>query len=189
MKFVSHPLTVSSVYFGLHVVAQNNSNSSDTQCPRIIEDLTEGDVAFNATGTTALSLLRQDVWHLSMTFQFRLARNTTNVKDVSSMGEHAVFLSVPESLPGTTSGKEIELCYYEMDALNATSDSDSGESNDMDASCDGILSEECQEALRGAPRPHEGDCPDLDVEEACGRPIRLWTSMPFSCQLTTIRRG
>ncbi|RFN48877.1 hypothetical protein FIE12Z_6932 [Fusarium flagelliforme] len=179
MKLVSYLFTVSSVYFGFHVVAQNNSNSSDTQCPRIVEDLTEGDVNFNATGTTNLSLLEHDNWHLSMTFHFRLARNTTTVKDVSSMGEHAVFLSVPESLPGTTSGKEIELCYYEMDPVNATSDSDSGESNDMGASCDGILSEECQEALRGAPRPRDGDCPNLDIEEACGRPIRLWTNKPF----------
>jgi len=122
MKFVNHLLTVSSVYFGSPIVAQTNSSSSDTQCPRVIEDLAEGDVAFNATGTTPFSLLEQDEWHLSMTFQFRLARNTTTVKDVSSMGEHAVFLSVPESLPGTTSGKEIELCYYEMDPVNATSD-------------------------------------------------------------------
>ncbi|KAJ4115315.1 hypothetical protein NW768_011167 [Fusarium equiseti] len=180
MKFVSHLLAVSLAYFGFPVLAQKNSSSSDTQCPRIVEDLTEGDVAFNATGTTTLSLLEQDDWHLSMTFQFRLARNTTTVKDVSSMSNHAVFLSVPESLPRTTSGKEIELCYYEMDPVNATSDSGEGESNDSDTTCDGILSEECQEALRGAPRPHDGDCPDLDVKEACGRPIRLWTSKPFN---------
>ena len=179
MKFVSNFLAVSFVYFGFHVAAQNNSSSSDTQCPRIIEDLTEGDVSFNATGTTSFSLLDQDEWQLSMTFQFRLARNTTTVKDVSSLGEHAVFLSVPESFPETTRGKEIELCYYEMDPVNATSDSDSGDSNDSDATCDGILSEECQEALRSAPRPRDGDCPDVDVEEACGRPMRLWTSMCF----------
>jgi hypothetical protein len=90
-----------------------------------------------------------------------------------------VFLSGPESIPGTTNGNEMELCYYEMDALNATSDSE--ESNDIDASCDGILSEECQKALRGAPRPRDGECPSVDVEEACGRPIRLWTSMSFPC--------
>lgn len=180
MKFTSHLLTVSSsIYFGFPVVAQTNNDSSDTRCPRIVEDLNEGDGAFNATGTTTLSLPEQDDWHLSMTFHFRLARNTTAVKDVSSWGDHAAFLSVPESLLKTTSGQEIELCYYEMDALNATSDSTSAESNDIDASCDGILSEECQKALRDAPRPRDGDCPNLDVEEACGRPIRLWTSMSF----------
>jgi hypothetical protein len=86
MKFTSHLLTASSVYFGFPVLAQNNSSSSDSQCPPIIEDLTQGDVAFNATGTTALSLPEQDAWHLSLTFQFRLARDTSTVKDASSWG-------------------------------------------------------------------------------------------------------
>lgn len=174
MKFVSNFLAVSSVYFGFPVAAQNNSSSSDTQCSPVTEDLAEGNISFNATGTTTFSLLDQEEWHLSMTFRFRLARNTTTVKDVSSYGEPAMWLSVPESFPETTRGKEIELCYYEMDPVNATSDSESGDSN---ATCDGILSEECQEALRSAPRPRDGDCPDVDVKEACGRPIRLWTSM------------
>lgn len=179
MKFTSHLLAASSVYFGFPVLSQNNSSSSDTQCPRIIEDLNDDNAEFNATGTTTFSLLEQDDWQLSMTFQFHQARNTSTVKDVSSQGDRTLFLSVPESFPETPSGKEMELCYYEMDALNATSDS--GESDDNDASCNGILSDECQKALRGAPRPRGGKCPRVDIEEACGRVMRRWTSMYFPC--------
>ncbi|CAF3487333.1 unnamed protein product [Fusarium graminearum] len=178
MKFTSHLLAASSVYFGFPVLSQNNSSSSDTQCPRIIEDLNDDNAEFNATGTTTFSLLEQDDWQLSMTFQFHQARNTSTVKDVSSQGDRTLFLSVPESFPETPSGKEMELCYYEMDALNATSDS--GESDDNDASCNGILSDECQKALRGAPRPRGGKCPRVDIEEACGRVMRRWTSKPFN---------
>jgi hypothetical protein len=181
MKFTSHLPTAYSVYFGFLVQAQKNSSSSDSQCSKIIEDIGQGDVAFNATGTTTLSLLEQDDWHLSVTFQFRQARNTSIVNGLFYRGDRAVFLSVPESITETTVGNGIKLCYYEMDALNITSDS--GESNDNDTGCGGVLSEECQKALRSAQGPRDEKCRPADVEEACGRIIRRWTSMYFPCQL------
>jgi hypothetical protein len=178
MKFTSHLPTAYSVYFGFLVQAQKNSSSSDSQCSKIIEDIGQGDVAFNATGTTTLSLLEQDDWHLSVTFQFRQARNTSIVNGLFYRGDRAVFLSVPESITETTVGNGIKLCYYEMDALNITSDS--GESNDNDTGCGGVLSEECQKALRSAQGPRDEKCRPADVEEACGRIIRRWTSKPFN---------
>lgn len=154
------------------ILAQSKNNTYD-ECREIIRLVTEDEIHFNSTGSTSFDFSGQkDPWHLSMATFFHLARNTSEVRDVSSTGDRVVFLSVPQSLIGSTRGNNTEVCYYQMDPVNATSNAD----NDGE-SCNGILSEKCQEALRSAGGPINGLCPRLDIDDDCGKAIRLWTSM------------
>lgn len=84
-------------------------------------------------------------------------------------------LSVPRSLKESTRGNNTEVCHYQMDPVNATSNA--GDGDDAGASCNGVLSDKCQEALRRSGGPFNGLCPSMDIEEECGKPMRLWTCM------------
>ncbi|KEY74605.1 hypothetical protein S7711_05036 [Stachybotrys chartarum IBT 7711] len=153
-------------------LAQNNTDEAN--CPRAIEDLADDHLTFNSTGTTAVAFLGQDLWHLSLAYEFRLARNTSVVRDTSSWANQYTFLSVPESLFDSNDSDEFQICYYQLDGINATSDSDASDS------CNGVLSEECRDAILEAPLPTDGSCPSVTISNDCGGPARLWTSAPFN---------
>ncbi|KFA51402.1 hypothetical protein S40293_03280 [Stachybotrys chartarum IBT 40293] len=153
-------------------LAQNNTDEAN--CPRAIEDLADDDLTFNSTGTTAVAFLGQGLWHLSLAYEFRLARNTSVVRDTSSWANQYTFLSVPESLFDSNDSDEFQICYYQLDGINATSDSDAPDS------CNGVLSEECRDAILEAPLPTDGSCPSVTISNDCGGPARLWTSAPFN---------
>ncbi|UPL02995.1 hypothetical protein LCI18_013929 [Fusarium solani-melongenae] len=156
------------------ILARNKNDTYD-ECREIIRHVAEDDIYFNSTGSTSFNFPGQkDLWHLSMATFFHLARNTSQVRDVSSTGDRVVFLSVPQSLIGSVRGNNTEVCYYQMDPVNATSNADD------DESCNGILSEKCQEALLSAGGPANGLCPRLNIDDDCGKAMRLWTTKPLN---------
>lgn len=155
--------------FSWLVLAQNNTGEAN--CPQAIEDLVDDDLTFNSSGTTPVAFLGQDLWHLSLAYEFQLARNTSIVRDTSSWANQFAFLSVPESLFDSNDSDEFQICYYQLDGINATSDSDALDS------CDGVLSEECRDAILEAPLPIDGSCPSITISNDCGGPARLWTCL------------
>jgi hypothetical protein len=175
MLLASYFVFVLSALLMGQIVAQNSNDSFSGHCGRGLttaQDHIEDGTEFNATGSSTIALAGQETWQISVTFDFQLARSGT-IRDENSWAYRTIYLSAPASLFGSAEGNRTELCLYQMDALNATSNSPDDDS--AGPTCNGVISEECQEALLRAPAPTDGRCPRMDIEEECGRPMRLWT--------------
>ncbi|RSL58838.1 hypothetical protein CEP54_007571 [Fusarium duplospermum] len=159
-----------SVYMVLPVQAQ---------CPAPINKINDGNVTFNATGDTSITFVNKDSWHLSLTIEDSRRENTRYGSEWNTLQDLGVFLGVPESFVGTRDGNRTQVCTYRMEGQNATSDA---EDNSAKLSCNGILSEDCQKALRSVSAPKDGECPSApsNVAEACGQSINIWTSVPLN---------
>ncbi|RMJ14412.1 hypothetical protein CDV36_005913 [Fusarium kuroshium] len=149
------------------------------QCPAPIEKINAGNVTFNATGDTSVAFINKDPWHLSLTIEDSRRENTRYGSEWNTLQDLGVFLSVPESFIGTRDGNRTQVCTYRMEGQNATSDA---EDNSAKLSCNGILSEDCQNALRSVSAPKDGECPSApsNVAEACAESINIWTSVPLN---------
>ncbi|KAI8675922.1 hypothetical protein NCS57_00494900 [Fusarium keratoplasticum] len=149
------------------------------QCPTSVRKINDGNVTFNATGDTSVTFVEKDPWHLSLTIEDSRRENTRYGSEWNTLQDLGVFLSVPESFIGTRDGNRTQVCTYRMEGQNATSDV---EDNSAKLSCNGILSEDCQKALRSVSAPKDGECPSApsSVAEACGESINIWTSVPLN---------
>lgn len=128
-------------------------------CPAAAQALADGENIFNSTGETSFKLNSDsEPWHLVLAFRDERARNTIYGTEPTRQSVD-VILSVPESLPGSTEGSDTNLCIYRFSQQNGTA-------NDQ-ASCSGVLSDECIKALNNAPPAKDGACVTPDVS-ACG---------------------
>ncbi|KAI8665615.1 hypothetical protein LRP88_03881 [Fusarium phalaenopsidis] len=161
---------VASVYMVLPATAQ---------CPASVRKINDGNVTFNATGDTSVTFVDKDPWHLSLTIEDSRRENTRYGSEWDTLQDLGVFLSVPESFIGTRDGNRTQVCTYRMEGQNTTSDA---EDNSAKLSCNGILSEDCQRALRSVSAPKDGECPSApsSVAEACEESISIWTSIPLN---------
>ncbi|RSM04811.1 hypothetical protein CDV31_009902 [Fusarium ambrosium] len=152
---------------------------AQAQCPASIKKINDGNVTFNATGDTSVTFVNKDPWHLSLTIEDSRRENTRYGSEWNTLQELGVFLSVPESFIGTRDGNRTQVCTYRMEGQNATSEA---EDSSARLSCNGILSEDCQKALRSVSAPKDGECPSApsNVAEACGESINIWTSVPLN---------
>ncbi|RSL69562.1 hypothetical protein CEP53_002190 [Fusarium sp. AF-6] len=149
------------------------------QCPASINKINDGNVTFNATGDTSVTFFDKDPWHISLTIEDSRREKTRYGSKWNTLQDLGVFLSVPESFIGTRDGNRTQVCTYRMEGQNATSDA---ENSSARLSCNGILSEDCQKALRSVSAPKDGECPSApsNVAEACGELINIWTSVSLN---------
>ncbi|KAJ3460123.1 hypothetical protein MRS44_010990 [Fusarium solani] len=152
---------------------------ANAQCPASVRKINDGNVTFNATGDTSVTFVGKNPWHLSLTIEDSRRENTRYGSEWNTLQDLGVFLSVPESFIGTRDGNRTQVCTYRMEGQNATSDAGD---NSAKLSCNGILSEDCQKALRSVSAPKDGECPSApsNVAEACGESINIWTSVPLN---------
>ena len=174
--------------FATLTAAQNNT--SEAECHPTVQNLQQGIVTFNATGSAPMKSASFQDWHISIGMDYILARNTSIVRDVHSLGNQYMLLSLPESVVETMKeeGDGPQICYYQMDPRNATAEADD-DGEIPRGSCDGILSEECQEELRNAPMPDNDGCPRIDIGDVCGGPMRLWSCRCYLDPQLRSRRG
>jgi hypothetical protein len=152
--------------------AQNPSNSSLEGCPPQVQQVANGELPVNSTGSTAFSLGALDPWHLSLILSDHRAENAKYGR-WETLQELAVYLSVPESIVGTDEGNNTRFCAYVASGLNEASDAEPGE--DGSQSCNGVLSDECLRALRSARGPEEDGCPLLNVPNECNAAFSIST--------------
>lgn len=129
-------------------------------CPSDAHLIASGYNVFNSTGETSFRPKGQsDDWYLSMTFRDQRAKNAiyNRLPTSQSLG---VIVSVPGSFPKSTEGKQTGLCIYRFQQQNTTANGQ--------ASCSGILSDECIKALTSVPATSDGSCPVPVVSGACG---------------------
>ncbi|KAH7376667.1 hypothetical protein B0T11DRAFT_324550 [Plectosphaerella cucumerina] len=148
-------------------LAQGSSNSSTYNCPRALRSVAEGRASFNSTGTAPLRLGYEEQFYLTYALEDQRADNLWFGEDVT--GQYlGVYLSVPESFIGTRHANNTRFCMYMMPGRNATSD----DSEDDPASCAGILSDECYDAMLNATlraMPERDNCPPMEgLREHCG---------------------
>ncbi|KAF5660895.1 hypothetical protein FHETE_8746 [Fusarium heterosporum] len=141
-----------------------------------IRNIGKDDWLYNSTGTIPIQLTGQnDPWQITVT-----------VKDVRgpvlwhgdrrSSQELSIYLSVPESLVGSSKGNETFVCAYVMRGLNETATN----STIADDSCNGILSDDCIEEFKDAPVPDGGRCPEVTTSEECGQRFILKQQNPLN---------
>lgn len=130
-------------------------------CPAAAASIASNESVFNSTGETPFKLQegQSEDWYLALTFRDERKHNTIYGTDLTrqSLG---VIVSVPGSFPESTAGKQASICVYRLAQQNGTANEQ--------ASCSGIISAECIEALNNVPAPKDGSCPVPDVSGACG---------------------
>ncbi|OAA77276.1 hypothetical protein LEL_04099 [Akanthomyces lecanii RCEF 1005] len=129
-------------------------------CPRAARSIAENQSVFNSTGESSFKLPGQsDDWYLALTFRDEREQNALygTSQTRQTLG---VIVSVPESFPNSAAGKETSLCVYRLEQQSATANEQ--------ASCSGILSDECIKALNSVPAASDGSCPVPDISGACG---------------------
>ncbi|TQV92079.1 hypothetical protein IF1G_09151 [Cordyceps javanica] len=132
-------------------------------CPDAVRAIAENKNVFNSTGETSFRLQpgQPDDWYLALTFRDEREQNALygSSQNRQTLG---VIVSVPESLPGSDAGKQTSLCVYRLAQQDAAA-------NNEQASCSGVVSDECIKALNSVPAPSDGSsCPVPDISGACG---------------------
>ncbi|KAF4976015.1 hypothetical protein FZEAL_7271 [Fusarium zealandicum] len=128
-------------------------------CASVGPDISQDDVRFKSTGAILYEFPEQDPWHLSLALADIRTENLRFGPRVTSQ-DLGVLISIPES-PFTSQEGKTRHCGDE----------------DASSSYNGILSEECQEALRKVSPPIDGRFPRVDIADVCGQPIRMWNCM------------
>ncbi|WQF80619.1 hypothetical protein CDEST_05633 [Colletotrichum destructivum] len=144
--------------------AQASNTSSLDSCPQDIQSIANGRARYNSTGSTSFNLGQEDDWQLSYGLQDMRAENFRAGHWVT-MQYLSTFLSVPASFISSPRGSHTRICSYRMPGQNKTLDD---QAEGASGSCEGVLSDECIQALLRAPPPVEDDCPRIDPAEACG---------------------
>jgi hypothetical protein len=146
-----------------HVSAQTNSSYRD--CPVAIRNIATENWPYNSTGTLPIEIQGQDdPWQISVAVTDRRAPDLW-FGDRRSDQETNTYLSVPESLIGSSEGNETFVCLYMMPGVNETATN----ATEADGSCNGILSDECIEEFKEAPTSDGQKCPTVSASEKCGR--------------------
>lgn len=171
------PIQYSLVAFHLALPALAQYNID--QCTRLIDDYDNGNSTLNATGVESFRFPQQDDWYMSVTLEFMQARNTSTVRDLNSLARRNVFLSVPESFAGSLEANGTDLCFYGvLKGVNATA-SDDGHS------CNGVLSQQCLDAMSNASHSTGSRCPRIELPDECEITIG-WTCMLIAFPLETM---
>ncbi|KAF5001082.1 hypothetical protein FGRMN_1276 [Fusarium graminum] len=162
--------------FAGHGLAQNNDSSSYDDCPESIQNIGKDNWLYNSTGTIPIELTGQDdPWQITATIK-DVRDPVLWYGDRRSSQELSIYLSVLESLVGSSKGNETFVCAYVMRGLNETATN----STNADDSCSGILSNECIEEFKDAPVSDGGKCPEVSVSEECGQRLILKQRNPLN---------
>ncbi|KAJ3494988.1 hypothetical protein NLG97_g3712 [Lecanicillium saksenae] len=130
-------------------------------CPPAARAIADSQSVFNSTGETPFKLQQNQAndWYLSLTF--RDERKSNVIYGVEQTRQTlGVIVSVPGDFPRSDAGKQTNLCIYRLQQQNGTANEQ--------ASCSGLLSEECIKALNNVPAAKDGSCPVPDIGGACG---------------------
>ena len=153
----------------------NAQNDTSRQCSTTLEDINDGTMPVNASRTTYLDVGGDDPWYLSVVLR---APYTNDKRDLQS----DFLISVPEDLIGTKEGNDTRICMHITSGQNKISDAD--DDAEMNDTCDGVLSDKCQDALRKvATAPSDDECPDMfssSLKDACGDARPSFQTSAFS---------
>ncbi|KAJ6780339.1 hypothetical protein PWT90_08076 [Aphanocladium album] len=130
-------------------------------CPPAARAIADNKSVFNSTGETAFKLQenQSDDWYLSLTF--RDERKGNVIYGVEPTRQTlSVIVSVPGDFPRSDAGKQTNLCVYRLQQQNGTANEQ--------ASCSGLISDECIKALNNVPAAKDGSCPVPDIGAVCG---------------------
>ncbi|SPJ78593.1 uncharacterized protein FTOL_06982 [Fusarium torulosum] len=152
--------SIAALCFAGHVSAQANSSYRD--CPVAIRNIATENWPYNSTGTLPIEFEGQDdPWQISVAVTDRRAPHLW-FGDRKSDQETNTYLSVPESLIGSSEGNETFVCLYMMPGVNQTATN----ATEADGSCNGILSDECIEEFNDAPTSDGQKCPTVSASES-----------------------
>lgn len=155
--------SITALFLAGHVSAQSNSSFKD--CPLSIRNIATENRPYNSTGTLSVEIQGQDdPWQISVAVTDRRAPYLW-FGDLRSDQETNSYLSVPESLVGSSEGRETFVCLYMMRGVNQTATN----ATEADDSCNDILSDECIEEFNKAPTSDGKKCPTVSASEKCGR--------------------
>lgn len=168
----------------LPALAQNNTDEQDPNsehCSRLILEYEAGNSTLNATGTESFRLPREDDdWYVSTSLEFLQSYATEEVVYRNMVTRQNFFLSVPESYAGSVDANGMDMCFYRMQKMNATQSGDGH-------SCNGVLSQDCIDALERAETTGTG-CPRVNPDE-CESEF-VWTCMsPTSSLSLSLTQG
>ncbi|KAJ4144311.1 hypothetical protein LMH87_003201 [Akanthomyces muscarius] len=155
-------------------LAYAQNSSLPEHCDLTIQQAAAGGF-FNSTGTGEIQFARQDSQHpLEPWYMTQTLHVTRDEKDAWRTQSLTVFLSVPESFVGSDEANNTNVCAYRMRGLNATAHDD--------GSCDELLSDDCLDAIDDLPAmpDSDGNCPSVNVQDACGQGFFLSTARPFN---------
>ncbi|KAI8660328.1 hypothetical protein NCS57_01009700 [Fusarium keratoplasticum] len=141
--------------------------SDDDECSGTLEEIREGNLVFNSTMTVAFAPSPGVPWLFTLGLSDWREEGST-WGDFDSSQHIETFLSIPNDIVNSTRASETRVCIYMMDGQNATAN----DGNKSGHSCNGVLSDECQKALRSIKGPaDDGTCPDPpdSVKEACNQ--------------------
>ncbi|KAI8715251.1 hypothetical protein NCS52_01032400 [Fusarium sp. LHS14.1] len=151
-----------SAYFTQTALARD-----DEECSSVLEDIRKGELVFNSTNTVAFSPSPGIPWLFTLGLS-DWREEGTMWGDFDSSQHIETFLSIPNDILNGTRANHTNICVYYMDGQNATAN----DGNKSGHSCNGVLSEECQKALRSIKGPSDdGTCPDPpeSVKEVCNQ--------------------
>lgn len=151
------------LYLATSIPSLAQKSSDFAECPVGTAPLASGQDEFNATKSAEFSLHRAlGTWYLS--FGLRDIRgNHLDLESFTTVQWLEIMLSVPESLIGSRQENGTEYCMYRFPARNETVDED-----EIAGSCQGVLSDDCVEAMENSPVVNDDGCPSIDVREKCG---------------------
>lgn len=151
-----------STYFTQAALARD-----DEECSWAVGAIRKGELVFNSTMTAAFSPAPGTPWLFTLGLSDWREEGST-WGDYGSSQHIETFLSIPDGIVNSTRANETRVCVYMMDGQNATAN----DGNKSGHSCNGVLSDECQKALRSIKGPaDDGTCPDPpeSVKEACNQ--------------------
>ncbi|KAJ4319267.1 hypothetical protein N0V84_006458 [Fusarium piperis] len=156
-------------------VTQTALAIDDDECSGTLDEIREKRLEFNSTKTAAFEPTPGDPWLFTLGLS-DWRKEGFMWGDYESSQHIETFLSVPNGIANGERANETRVCIYMMDGQNATAN----DGNKSGHSCNGILSDECQKALRSIKRPADGTCPDppVSVKETCNQYVLYQSATP-----------
>ncbi|RSL71530.1 hypothetical protein CEP54_001328 [Fusarium duplospermum] len=155
-----------STYFTQTTLARD-----DDDCSAVIKEIQERKFFFNSTKTTDFTPSPGLPWVFTLGLSDWREEGAKWGPDTDTVQHIESFLSIPNAIAKSSRANETRVCVYMMEGQNATAN----DGDESGHSCNGVLSDECQKALRSIKGPtDDGRCPDPpdSIRNACNQYVQ-----------------